>query len=315
MSVRSFITSRKALLSMATALSLSATSLFFFGGNQKSKPQPVKLPDKVQKQTQSNFRTNMRQTLAQKVVKRTSSQIQRQTTPLRSMKSVQCMMGQCDRIMEKYTRKHLAIREGNISHLYLDSKGLVTAGIGLNVNSWNSFKQLDFMDAQGRLLTEQQKRMYYARIQNYKRQLARSGRKFNKLAAGFYADKFAYRPSAQSISRLFERRLKDSIASVKKMLGLQKYYNLHPYAQGEMAMMHYNMGSGKFNPNEWPALFAAARRADYLTMSNQCHIKNDERRSAFLKAGFCALKNIKMQAIGDLYSYHLNRKSIQSRQM
>ena len=100
--------------------------------------------------------------------------------------------------------------------------------------------------------------------------------------------------------------------TIKKMLGLQKYYNLHPYAQAEMAMMHYNMGSVKFNQEKWPVLFAAARRADYKTMSEHCHIQNDERRSDFSKAGFYALRNITMETIGDWYAYHLNLQKRQT---
>jgi len=42
--------------------------------------------------------------------------------------------------------KHISQNEGAPSHPYLDNTGLITAGVGQNVDNWNAFKQVGFVN-------------------------------------------------------------------------------------------------------------------------------------------------------------------------
>lgn len=204
-----------------------------------------------------------------------------------------------DTICLTAVRNNLILREGDKPYLYLDSKGILHTGVGLNVNDYASFQELDFVKENGDLLTEREKRAYFARIKTFQRQQAKLG--FN-YKSSYYARHFTIRPTKGSRDRMFIKRMNNSMQSVKEMLGIQAYYNLHAIAQSEIIMMHYNMGSNRFNPEKWPKFFGAARRADYITMSQECHTKSvSEERNQMVADSFRNIAQARWYAYGTMY--------------
>ena len=67
-----------------------------------------------------------------------------------------------DAVCLKHLQKNLIEREGDKDHLYLDSKGILHTGVGLNINDYESFKLLDFIGKNNKLLSEREKRAYFS---------------------------------------------------------------------------------------------------------------------------------------------------------
>lgn len=236
----------------------------------------------------------------------TAGEVQEQSVPQTSALKQSTAQSKRQKTFEKIdticlaaVRKNLIIREGDIPCLYLDSKGILHTGIGLNVNDYSSFKELDFVTENGTVLTEKEKKAYFARIKAFQRQQAKLG--FN-YKSSYYARHFTIRPSKNSRDKMFVKRMYTSMQSIKEMLGTEAFYNLHPLAQAELIMMHYNMGSNRFNPKKWPKLFSAAKRADYITMSQECHTKSvSEARNQMVASTLKKLAKTKRVALGTQY--------------
>ena len=212
----------------------------------------------------------------------------------------QKIFSKIDRICINFAQKNLIKREGNKNHLYLDSKGILHTGIGLNINNYKSFSELDFVGENGALLNERQKRAYFAKVKAFQRKQALKG--FN-YKASYYAKHLKIYPTKASLDKMFAKRIADSMDTIKNTLGQRAYYNLHAIAQAEIIMMHYNMGSERFNPSKWPKFFEAARHADYLKMSQECHTKSiSEERNRQIAHSFTSLLKAKWYAFGTIYS-------------
>ncbi len=182
----------------------------------------------------------------------------------------QLTLRQIDVLCISGLKKKLKDREGDCAHLYLDSRGILHTGVGINVSNYEIFKRLDFTDSKGNLFTEKQKRAYYAYVMLFRKKQAKKG--FN-YKASYYAANLPYRPTAQSRQTLFDEKVQQSVDAVKKMLGAENYYNLNVVALQEMGNLHYNLGSAKFNCEKFPKFFAAAKCLDYATMAKEAHIK------------------------------------------
>ena len=212
----------------------------------------------------------------------------------------QQIFAKIDAICLKDVQKKLLLRENNIPHLYLDTNGILHTGIGLNVNDYKSFQKLDFIGPKGRLLTDREKRSYFARIQNFQRNQASKGFNYN---ASYYANYFTILPTKESQDRMFSNRINDAMQAIKAYLGTEAYYNLHPTAQSEIITMFYNMGQGRFNPEKWPLFFAAAKNADYITMSKECHTKGvSEARNEAVATAFKSCITAKWHKVGSMYN-------------
>ena len=219
--------------------------------------------------------------------------------PTPSISNLNRVIKKIDLKTETITRRKLVEREGDISHLYLDGNGLLHTGIGLNINDYESFSKLNFVTKSGRLLRNEEKKSTFAKIRALQKKQKKRGFNYD---ASYYKDYFPVIPTKESQERLYRERLANSMSSVKKMLGFQAYYNLHPIAQSELATMHYNMGSNKFNSEKWPNLTAAAKAGDYIRMSEECHVKGiGEERNKQVAEGFKCAAKIKWPKVGTLY--------------
>ena len=212
-----------------------------------------------------------------------------------SWQQLQQVLSKVDKISLNIVQKKLLEREGNKNHLYFDTKGILHTGIGLNINNYSSFRKLDFITKDGKLLTERQKKAYFAKVKAFQRQQAKKG--FN-YKASYYAKYLTVCPTKESCDKLFIKRITDSMNYIKKTLGVEAYYNLHAKAQSEIIMMHYNMGSDRFNPTKWPKFFNAAKHANYIVMSKECHTKGvSEERNQQVANTFKSVANVKWFAM------------------
>ena len=71
------------------------------------------------------------------------------------------------------------------------------------------------------------------------------------------------------------------------------------------------MGSNRFNPEKWPNFFAAAKQADYATMSQECHTKSvSENRNQMVANAFKGISNMKWYAYGTMHNKPRQNASI-----
>ena len=71
---------------------------------------------------------------------------QEQQTVTMDMNKILKKQRSADTICRSLTKSKLAKYEVYIDHFYFDSKGLLTTGTGLNVDSWESFNKLEITD-------------------------------------------------------------------------------------------------------------------------------------------------------------------------
>lgn len=152
--------------------------------------------------------------------------------------------------------------EGNIDYIYIDSEGNPTVGIGINVNSWEQFKKLEFMKDKNNKLNDAEKLAYYNQIQAYKNNL----KSFNH-SASFYKNTFKRKPTQESVDALFAECLQDSVEYVEKMFGSRVANNMHPYGRAIAIELYFNMGAKKFNRDKFKKFVAGAESYNYLKMS------------------------------------------------
>ena len=68
-------------------------------------------------------------------------------------------------VLTKKFKEEVLKFEGIKQHFYLDSKNILTVGIGQNISELNKFKELNILDTQtGNVLDEPQKEQLYSQI-------------------------------------------------------------------------------------------------------------------------------------------------------
>ena len=158
----------------------------------------------------------------------------------------------------------LKLFEREVPYIYYDKEGNMTTGIGLNVETWEQFKKLDFMKDKKNKLNDAEKLAFYNQIQAHKKTLTSFNRDASK-----YEKTFEYKPTQESLDRLFAECLQDTVDSVDKMFGTRVINNLHPQGRAVVYELYYNMGGSKFTRDKWKNFVAAVEKRDYLKMSTE----------------------------------------------
>ena len=156
--------------------------------------------------------------------------------------------------------------EGLKNHMYLDSKGNVTIGMGENLSSKKMLENTKFIirdPVKGTLrpATLQEVDEIYERIKT--------------MPVGHVADwyKFSTDPiiSNGEAARLARAHLRQDIQSLKnKFPDFQKYPTS---AQKALLDMEYNLGPQKFNKTNWKNLFSVVKAKDWQTAARESHRK------------------------------------------
>jgi GH24 family phage-related lysozyme (muramidase) len=169
--------------------------------------------------------------------------------------------------------------EGNLNFLYLDSKGLVTTGIGNLVRNEATAQRMPFVDTRtGRPATADQISQAYDVVQS--------------LPAKRHADSYApathLRLPQEFVNQLMRSRLENEFLPGLRR-ELPHFDDYPPAAQRALIDMAYSMGLGKLGT--FHKLRDACEAGDWMTAAAECHRmgaraeRNEWTRDLFLLAG------------------------------
>ena len=106
---------------------------------------------------------------------------------------------------------HLKKEEDDIEHIYLDTKGYKTIGVGINVDDWNTFQKLNFM-LNNRPATLEEKRQAFDIFENLKAQ-KHYGQKWG---AKIFENSSNLRITDDESNRLLNQHLQNTLQHVQK---------------------------------------------------------------------------------------------------
>lgn len=159
--------------------------------------------------------------------------------------------------------------EGKTNHIYCDTSGNLTVGIGANVNNKDIFMKVNWRDENGKLMNDEEKAAAYGKICKDKGEM----KDFN-IAASKYKEKWSIRIDNEEADRLMREHMSDDIDDLRKIcerLG-KDFDALPPSLQDVMLDMRYNMGNN-FNEDKWEDLFDALIINDYEGAAKEVHRK------------------------------------------
>ncbi len=182
--------------------------------------------------------------------------------------------------------------EGYIPHLYLDSVGKITSGIGKNMESNGKmekehFLELNLYHSDGRRVSLEEKKEYWNFIQKEKAELEEQIRKReavikqnedNKMTGGaqlpvpkIQAKRASYfdRDIYLSDRKIFNDAANALLETTKSLKKKFPDYDEFPIAAKKAHIdMEYNMG-GNFRRGKWPKFFEAVDKRDWETAAKQ----------------------------------------------
>ena len=185
---------------------------------------------------------------------------------------------------KKLLKKRLKQFEGVVPHMYLDSKGYVTVGLGHFLGTASAAQKLKFLNAKGEVATKDEIKKDYDTV--------------SELKPGMKA--YRYKPftqlvlSSSEINQITENHI-NSFA--KELRRLYPGFNKFPKeAQLALFDMIFNMGATRLRLG-WPKLNKAIANYDWKTAakeSNRPDVGNNRNqyvRDLFEKAAKVAEKN------------------------
>ncbi len=136
--------------------------------------------------------------------------------------------------------------EGFIPHIYLDTEGKITTGVGALIDDEDAFMAVDWLVDGKRPATDAEKKAAYARFQDLKRQ-----KKFGqKYGAGYFKDKSRLQVSEEYALKRMNEHLQNDLKKLRE--GIDGFDNL-PYPLKEVLLdIRYNTGA--VSPEKWPRL-------------------------------------------------------------
>lgn len=127
--------------------------------------------------------------------------------------------------------------EGVIPHIYLDTEGKITTGVGALIDDEDAFMAVDWLVDGKRPATDAEKKAAYARFQDLKRQ-----KKFGqKYGAGYFKDKSRLQVSEEYALKRMNEHLQNDLKKLRE--GIDGFDNL-PYPLKDVLMdIRYTCGS------------------------------------------------------------------------
>ena len=159
----------------------------------------------------------------------------------------------------KDTLKH---HEGIKEHAYLDSKKILTIGIGNNVSKLENFMALNLIDAKnGHTLSNAEKETLHSQM-------------MTDIKAGTFSEKnySQYHVPISEMESKFNQQLEQSYHELERKI--PDFQTLPIPAQQALLDMQFNIGTPKFSQTEWPKLFAAVVNKDWATAAQESHRKD-----------------------------------------
>ena len=136
--------------------------------------------------------------------------------------------------------------EGLVPHIYLDTKGKITTGVGALVDDETTFKAVDWLGDNKRPATDAEKQAAYNHFQDLKRQ-EKFGQKYG---AGYYKDESILQVSEAFALQRMNEHLQNDLKKLRE--GIDRFDSL-PYPLKEVLLdIRYNTGA--VSQTRWPNL-------------------------------------------------------------
>ncbi len=169
---------------------------------------------------------------------------------------------------------------------YGDTKGLITVGVGMNVNSWEMFKPLPWRveDDEERFATPSEISEDYKNLREFidkewKKAVDSGGEKIN-FAAQSYDSLTKIKILPEDYEKMFRAHVIQFEKDLKKKFS---GFSCFP-APAKIVLMDmiYNIGATKFNAEKWKKLFAAVIARDWAAAAQESNRRavSDERNQA-----------------------------------
>lgn len=127
--------------------------------------------------------------------------------------------------------------EGLVPHIYLDTKGKITTGVGALVDDETTFKAVDWLVDNKRPATDAEKQAAYNHFQDLKRQ-EKFGQKYG---AGYYKDESILQVSEAFALQRMNEHLQNDLKKLRE--GIDRFDSL-PYPLKEVLLdIRYNTGA------------------------------------------------------------------------
>lgn len=182
------------------------------------------------------------------------------------------------KVLTQELKNALKQHEGIKNHAYLDSKGILTIGIGNNVSKRENFMALNLINTKdGHTLSPTEKENLYTQIMD---DIA-----LKKFSEGNYSQ---YCLMDAEIENKFNQQLEQSYHELERKI--PDFQTLPIPAQQALLDMQFNMGNYKFSETKWPKLFSAIRNKDWEMAANDSHRRDIQKsrqnwtRNKFLDA-------------------------------
>lgn len=150
---------------------------------------------------------------------------------------------------------------------YADGKGILTSGIGTNLNERSTFLAVPWRygTETGRLATEVEKQEAYETLRGFvAKEIKRAnvaGRSFINIAADRFKNVTSLRLPTEDAMRMMER---DKAAFLNELANKFRGFGCFPGpAKAALMDMIYNIGGTKFIAAKWPLLFSAVGARDW----------------------------------------------------
>ncbi len=177
-----------------------------------------------------------------------------------------------DKVLTTELKEAIKQHEGIKSNLYLDSKGILTIGIGNNVSKLANFMELNLTDIKdGHTLTAAEKESLFSQIMS------------DVNSKTFHEKNYSqYHVAASEIENKFNHQLEQSYRELERKI--EGFQTLPIPAQQALLDMQFNMGNTAFQPSArtvrghlylgWPKLFDAINRHDWASAAQESRRKD-----------------------------------------
>ena len=174
-----------------------------------------------------------------------------------------------------------SLKNGEENYPYVDYLGIMTTGIGININTNNQIKQLEFVDGNGKLVGNNM--ILFKEITNIKNKYTSNENNY-ELKNGIKQLKsdiikqinnelhdLNYKITEKSKCEVFIKHIKDSRNSLSKQFS--NYNNISTSSRMRLIDMIYNLGQNTFR-TEYKKLSNVANNEDWIKAENESKIYN-----------------------------------------
>ncbi len=161
--------------------------------------------------------------------------------------------------------------ENTIPHPYLDTKGFITTGAGMNVDKWKKFNRINWL-VNGRPATEQEKRNGFERFEYLKNPNNFGGRQQygQQIAAKRFKNESNLEINNDEINRLMKTHLRQDLQHTRNQF--PDFAQFSRPLQKVLLDIQYN--TGKLTKENWPRLYDAIGRKSITDIAEEIHRKD-----------------------------------------